>query len=60
MVDDRVPRSLWPLSGVTDVRKNSKDGHVRSVMANTRISTLDRPVDKIVLLEPVQNLPEEV
>lgn len=60
MVDDSVPRSLWPLSSVIDVRKNSKDGHVRSVTANTRISTLDRPVDKIVLLEPVQNLPEEV
>ena len=29
VIDDRVPRSSWPLGRITSVRKNSVDGHVR-------------------------------
>ena len=54
VVDDRVPRSSWPLARITSVRKNSTDEHVRSVTMKTRTSQYDRPVDKIVLLESVE------
>ena len=54
VVDDRVPRSSWPLGRITSVRKNSTDEHVRSVTVKTRTSQYDRPVDKIVLLESVE------
>ena len=54
VVDDRVPRSSWPLGRVTSVHKNSKEGLVRSVTVKTRTSLYDRPVDKIVLLESVE------
>ena len=54
VVDDRVPRSSWPLGRIISVRKNSTDEHVRSVTVKTRTSQYDRPVDKIVLLESVE------
>ena len=54
VVDDRVPRSSWPLGRITSVLKNSTDEHVRSVTVKTRTSQYDRPVDKIVLLESVE------
>ena len=53
VVDDRVPRSPWPLGRVTRVRRNSTDGHVRNVTVKTRTALYDRPVDKIVLLESI-------
>ena len=54
VVDDRAPRSSWPLGRVTGVRENSSDGRVRSVTVKTRTSIYERPVDKIVLLESVE------
>ena len=54
VVDDRVPRSSWPLGRITSVCKNSTDGRVRSVTVKTRTSLYDRPVDKVVLLETVE------
>ena len=54
VVNDRVPRSSWPLGRITSVRKNNTDEHVRSVTVKTRTSLYDRPVDKIVLLESVE------
>ena len=54
VVDDKVPRSSWPLGRITSVRKNSTDEYVRSVTVKTRTSLYDRPVDKIVLLESVE------
>jgi len=54
VVDNRVPRSSWPLGRITSGRKNSTDEHVRRVMVKTRTSQYDRPVDKIVLLESVE------
>ena len=54
VVDDRIPRSSWPLGRVAEVHKNSKDNRVRSVSVKTRTTMLDRPIDKIVLLESVE------
>ena len=56
VVDDRVPRSSWPLGRVTSERENSSDGHVRSETVKTRTSIYERPVDKTVLLESVEML----
>ena len=54
VIDDRVPRSSWSLGRITRVRKNSMDGHVRSVTVKTGTSLYELPVDKIVLLESVE------
>lgn len=54
VVNDRVPRSSWPLGRVTSAHENSKDERVRSVTVNTRTSLYHCPVDKIVLLESVE------
>ena len=51
LVDDSSPRSLWPLARVLEVHRSGHDGHVRSVKVKTRSSVLERPIDKIVLLE---------
>ena len=55
VVDDRCPRSTWPLGWIGDIYKNHHDGHVRSVTVKTKTSVLDRPIDKIVLLESVES-----
>ena len=47
VVDDRCPRSAWPLGRIVDVYKNRHDGQVRSVTVKTKTSVLDRPIDKI-------------
>lgn len=54
VVDDRLPRGSWPLGRITGVRKNPRDGLVRSVTVKTKSSVLDRPITKIVLLEAVE------
>ena len=54
VVDDRIPRSSWPLGRITSVRENRSDGRVRSVTVKTSTSVYERPVDKIVLLESVE------
>ena len=51
MLDDTLPRGLWPLGRVLEVFPNQSDGLVRSVKLKTRSSILVRPIDKIVLLE---------
>ena len=43
MIDDRVPRSSWPLGRITRVRKSSTDEHVRSVTVKTSTSLYDHP-----------------
>ena len=55
LLDENMPRSLWPLARVLEVYSNRKDGLVRSVKVRTRTSVLIRPVDKIVLLEAADN-----
>jgi hypothetical protein len=51
IVDETSPRSLWPLGRIVRVKPNSKDGYVRRVVLKTKSTVLERPVDKIVLLE---------
>ena len=51
VVDEKFPRGSWPLGRVQEVYPNKSDGHVHRVKVKTMKSTLERPVDKIVLLE---------
>ena len=43
--------ACWPLARIVDVQRNDKDGFVRRVTVKTKTSTLQRPIDKIILLE---------
>ena len=54
VVDERCPRSSWPLGRIVDVHESPHDGLVRSVTLKTGASLLERPIDKIVLLESVE------
>ena len=51
VLDERTPRSSWPLGRVIEVHTNQRDGLVRSVKIKTSSSLLVRPVDKVILLE---------
>ena len=51
VVDEKTPRSSWPLARVSRVNANRKDGLVRSVKVRTSTAMLIRPISKIVLLE---------
>jgi len=55
VVDERQPRSSWPLGRVIEVHPNKHDGYTRSVTVKTTNSVLVRPVTKIVLLESIQD-----
>ena len=44
-------RSSWPLARIVDVHSNATDKKVRSVKVKTGTSLLERPINKIVLLE---------
>ena len=59
LADEKTPRGLWPLARILDVKRNKKDGLVRSVTLKTKSSVLQRPIDKIVLLEAAAEVPEE-
>ena len=54
VVDDRCPRSAWPFGRLINVYKNCYDDRFRSVTVETKTAVLDRPIDKIVLLESVE------
>jgi hypothetical protein len=51
ILQDDCPRSSWPLARIVQVHRNSSDDKVRSVVVKTSATTLERPVNKIVLLE---------
>ena len=51
VVDEKSPRGSWPLGRFQDVYSYKSDGHVRRVKVKTMKSILERPMDKIVLLE---------
>ena len=53
MVDDTVPRGVWPLGRVEEALL-SADGRVRSVRVRARGTTYDRPVTKIVKIIEAQ------
>ena len=51
VADVNCPRSCWLPARIVDVQLNDKDGFVRRVTVKTKTSTLQRPIDKLILLE---------
>lgn len=51
VVDEKSPRNSWPLGRILEVKPNRGDGLVRRATLQTKTSVLERPIDKIVLLE---------
>ena len=49
IADDRVPRNQWNMARVVDVYQDSK-GQVRSVKVTMATTTLERPIQKLVLI----------
>jgi hypothetical protein len=52
MVDETTPRSSWPLARIIEVYPDFK-GQVRKVKLQTKSSVLERPINKCILLERV-------
>ena len=52
VVNETTPRSSWPFARITDVYVDA-NGHVRKVKLRTKSSILERPVDKGILLEGI-------
>ena len=59
LTDEKSPRGLWPLARITSVKTSQRDRLVRSVTLKTKSSTLERPIDKIVLLEGAAEVAED-
>ena len=51
VVDENSPRNLWPFGRIQEVKPKKGDGLVRRVALKTKTSVLERPINKIVLLE---------
>ena len=51
LTDEKSPKGLCPLARIISIMTNHRDRLVRSVTRKTKSSTLERPIDKIVLLE---------
>jgi len=49
IVDDRASRNDWSMARVVDVHLDS-NGQVRSVRVTTATTTLDLPIDKLMLI----------
>lgn len=49
VVDDHSPRNYWTMARVIDTYPDS-EGQVRSARITTGSTTLDRPIDKLVLI----------
>ena len=49
IADDRLPRNRWNMARVVDVHPDSK-GRVRSVKVAMATTTLERPIQKLVLI----------
>ena len=60
LADDKTLRGLRPLGRIVDVKENQKDGVVRSVTLETKSTILERPIDKIVLLEAAAEIPKKM
>ena len=50
VVDENSLRILWPLGRIQEVKPNKGDGLVRRVALKTKVSVLEHPISKIVLL----------
>jgi hypothetical protein len=55
LIDEQTVRNSWPLGKVLDVYPG-KDGLVRKLKVKTSTATLERPIDKCVLLEAVSSV----
>ena len=55
IVDDRCPRSTWPLGRIIEIHTNLQDGCVRSAKVKTASTTLLRPITRLVLLEAIKS-----
>ena len=51
IVDDRCPRSTWPLGRIVEIHTSLQDGCFRSAKVKTASTTLSRPITKLVLLK---------
>ena len=51
VVDENSPRNSWPLGRILEVKPNKGHGLARRVTLRTKTAVLERPIDKIVLLE---------
>lgn len=54
VVDEKCPRSSWPLGRILETFPNRHHGHMRKVKVKTMKSTFDRPIDKLVHLESAE------
>lgn len=55
VVDTTTPRCSWPLARIIDVCPDV-EGQVRKVKLRTKSAVLERPIDKCILLEGVNEL----
>ncbi len=53
VVDQSTPRNLWPIGRIVRVYPDKK-GFVRSVDVKTKMTVLERPINKLCLLESTQ------
>ena len=51
VVDDSLPRCLWPLGRVLEVFPNKHDGCVLVARVKTKSGPFLRPINKLCLLE---------
>jgi hypothetical protein len=55
VLDERTPRSSWPLGRILEVNASKKDGLVRSAKIKTSTTVMVRPINKLILLEQSAN-----
>ena len=59
LTDEKSPRGLWPLARIKGVKTNQRYRLVRGVTFKTKSSTLERFIDKLVLLEGAAEVSDE-
>ena len=59
LTDEKSPRGLWPLARIISIKTNQQDCLMTSVRFETKSSTLERPIDKMFLLEGEAEVTEE-
>ena len=58
LVDESLPRGKWPLGRIVSTRAG-RDGLVRTVEVKTQTSTLQRPIQKLCLLEEASTIEDK-
>ena len=59
VVDESTPRNAWAIGRITEVFPD-KQGFVRRVKVKTKTSILERPINKLCLLESIEQLEAKV